>query len=270
MILENNQFERLRTFIYQHGRLLERKLFEYCFSGGDRQACLSALRAYQNPDGGFGNGIEPDLLCPDSSAIGAETALYVVDLLDAWHEPFVQALVGWLDKTQNERGVLPHPPDNLTAYPYQPWWGGPDDHRVLVLAAQLQKGAIGSDVFYRRARSYFESVEAPKPDDFYAYPHYAYLRYCSQNDSDPQRLVEMNAALPGLLENQRDHYPLFSRYWFYAADQVGGGLLAEQAQAWVDGLQPDGGLLTPYPDLPWWRPIFTLDGMIMLRRFGFF
>ena len=31
----------------------------------------------------------------------------------------------------------------------------------------------------------------------------------------------------------------------------------------------DGGVATPYPDLPWWCPIFTLDGLILLKRYGF-
>ena len=30
----------------------------------------------------------------------------------------------------------------------------------------------------------------------------------------------------------------------------------------------DGGVATPYPDLPWWRPVFTLDGLILLKRYG--
>jgi hypothetical protein len=24
--------------------------------------------------------------------------------------------------------------------------------------------------------------------------------------------------------------------------------------------------VTPYPDLPWWRPIFTLDGLMVMKQ----
>jgi hypothetical protein len=76
-ILSNEQIQSAKRFIFQNGRLLERQLFEYFFGEGTKQACVRALVAYQNADGGFGNGIEPDLLCPDSTAIGAETGMYV-------------------------------------------------------------------------------------------------------------------------------------------------------------------------------------------------
>ena len=67
----NQAINQSKGFIYQNGRLLERYLFATFFEKGvqgSKEACLKALLAYQNPDGGFGNGIEPDLLCPDSSA----------------------------------------------------------------------------------------------------------------------------------------------------------------------------------------------------------
>ena len=34
----------------------------------------------------------------------------------------------------------------------------------------------------------------------------------------------------------------------------------------VEGLQEDGAVVTPYPDLPWWRPIFTLDGLMAMKK----
>ena len=74
-ILTDEQIQKAGGFIFRNGRLLERKLFEYFFENGSKQACIMALLAYQNPDGGFGNGIEPDLLCPDSTAVGAELAV---------------------------------------------------------------------------------------------------------------------------------------------------------------------------------------------------
>ena len=63
-ILSDAQLQKAGTFIFTHGRLLERQLYAYFFQDGTREACLKALLAYQNPDGGFhytspGNGTEP-------------------------------------------------------------------------------------------------------------------------------------------------------------------------------------------------------------------
>ena len=58
-------FDRAEKFIYNNARLLERQLFAYHFKGGSREQVLTALRAYQNEDGGFGHALEPDIRCPD-------------------------------------------------------------------------------------------------------------------------------------------------------------------------------------------------------------
>jgi hypothetical protein len=45
-------------------------------------------------------------------------------------------------------------------------------------------------------------------------------------------------------------------------------MLEAQAKEWVAGLQDDGGLKIAYPQLPWWRPVATLDGLIVLKQYG--
>src|SRR5690242_20846862 len=64
-----NLFERAEEFIWHNARLLERRLFDFHFRSGSSQAVLSALRAYQNEDGGFGNALEPDIRCPESQPV---------------------------------------------------------------------------------------------------------------------------------------------------------------------------------------------------------
>jgi hypothetical protein len=172
-MLSDEQLEKTREFIFRHGRLIERQLYEYFFRSGTVGACMAALRAYQNADGGFGNGIEPDLLCPGSSAIGAETAMGVLDL---------------------------------------------------------------------------------------------YLKYCGEGSQDRERMSEAVARLPALLEEHGDHFPLFGRYWYHAADQFDRDVLRRKARVFLDAFQEDGAIATAYPDLPWWRPIMTLDGLMVMKR----
>jgi hypothetical protein len=268
-LLTGEQLERSKHFIFEHGRLLERRLFEYLFEDGSREACVRALAAYQNDDGGFGNGLEPDLLCPDSSAIGAETALYTLEMLEEWRGDIGDRLVGWVVANQGEAGTIPHPPKGLFDYPFQPWWSNPDDDRVLAIAALLKSRGVEHESFFERARRYYLTTTLPEADSFYGYPQFIYLMYCGETAEDQTRLSTMVERLPALLEIHADHYPLFGRHWFYAAEHVDREVLVEQAQRFVDGLQDDGGLVTPYPDLPWWRPIWTLDGLVLLKRHGF-
>ena len=267
-LVSAEQLDRAKYFIFQHGRLLERKLFEFFFEDGTRAACVQALRAYQNDDGGFGNGLEADLLCPDSSAIGAESALYTLEILGHPCAEMVERLAGWVIAHQSEEGTIPHPPQGLFGYPHQPWWRNPDNDRILVIAALLKRQGLEQGQLFERARRYYQTITLPAADYYYGYPLLAYLEHCGEGDADRARLATMVDGLPALLAAHSDHYPLFSRYWFYAADLVDHEVLAEQAGRFVAGLQDDGGVAIPYPDLPWWRPIFTLDGLILLKRYG--
>ena len=269
MILTDKQIDLTKDFIFREGRLLERKLFEYFFENGSKRSCVQALQAYQNPDGGFGNGIEPDLLCPTSTAIGAETAMYILDVIDYFDDELFGDLINWIVSNQNLEGYIPHPPATLGKYPHQPWWSNPDDNRILVLAGLLKKWGVENDQLFSRARVYYLGTELPGPDNFYAYPFFVYLRYCSQNDQDRTRFENMLAGFGTLLELFASHFPLLGRYWYFAGDLVENEILIEGANAFIDAIQDDGGVQTPYPDLPWWRPIFTLDGLIQLKKWNF-
>src|SRR5512135_1751263 len=158
-LMNAEQIEHAKTFIFKNGRLLERQLFEHFFGSGGRPACLKALFAYQNEDGGFGNGIEPDILCPDSSAIGAETAMVLLDMLGTPDLAVIVDLIGWISRSQNEAGVIDHPPANMSKYPHQPWWENPDPARVLALAGLKRKWGVGDPEFFAKARRWFNQAK---------------------------------------------------------------------------------------------------------------
>lgn len=268
MLLSDTQMQRTKSFIFEYGRLLERNLYLYFFENGSLEVCLRALGAYQNPDGGFGNGLEPDLLCPDSTAIGAETAMYVLDLLEHHDQVMMAGLTRWLLSNQNEQGIIEHPPAGLGDYPHQPWWENPDDDRVLVLAGLLNKWGVDLPEFFAGVRQYYLASEFRPRLSFYSYPCFVYLMYCGEDQEDRERFSRMQEQVPAFLDVQRAHFPLFSRYWFYVAEICGPDLLQREAERFVAILQEDGGIENPYPDLPWWRPIFTLDGLILLKKRG--
>ena len=48
-------------FVLRDARLIDRHRFAHQFRGAPGAAVVTALRPYANPDGGFGNALEPDL-----------------------------------------------------------------------------------------------------------------------------------------------------------------------------------------------------------------
>src|ERR1051326_2120056 len=75
------RLSKAEQFIWKNARLLDRRPFEFQFKGGPAGAVWTALQAYQNEDGGFGNALEPDIRCPDSQPVPSQHALEIMDLL---------------------------------------------------------------------------------------------------------------------------------------------------------------------------------------------
>ena len=89
-----DSFSAARTYIMSHGRPLDQARFNFHFAGGDLSALVEALAAFQNEDGGFGHGLEPDLRTPASSAIATSLGMSILREVDAAPElPLVNAAV---------------------------------------------------------------------------------------------------------------------------------------------------------------------------------
>lgn len=266
--IDENQIEKIKEFIFKNGRLLERRLFSFFFENGDRGDAVKALMAYQNLDGGFGNGIEPDLLCPDSTAIGAETSMYYLDLLEYTDKDITDQLFSWIIKEQNEEGFINHPPKNMNNYPFQEWWGSSDDLRIFSLAGFLKKWGLKDTTFFKKIKDYYLKSTLPKELKFYDYPYFIYLKYLGETNEEKKMLQQIITQLPILFENNKEHYPLFSRAWYHAFDVVDPKVIESEADNYFNGITEDGGLKIVYQNLPWWRPIWILEGLILLKKSG--
>jgi len=74
----DNVFAAADRFLLSQARLLERRLFATAFLGQSGTHVIDALRGYQNDDGGFGHGLEPDKRCPASLPIDVEIAFQAI------------------------------------------------------------------------------------------------------------------------------------------------------------------------------------------------
>lgn len=119
-----DKLEIAREFINRNCRELEIARFDYFFGEGTKQKVLQSIKSFQNEDGGFGHGIEPDFWLPKSSPMATWSAAQVLFEIDAdKQEPIVTAMVDYLVKNyHSERGmwssVLPENND----FPHAPWW----------------------------------------------------------------------------------------------------------------------------------------------------
>lgn len=112
--------ESAQTFILSNARLLERRLFAFLFQSGDRQKVLSALQAYQNEDGGFGNALEPDKRTATSQPIDQEVALRVLD--DIGFDTSIALQVCDFLETITTKGGVPFVLPTVRDAPRAGWW----------------------------------------------------------------------------------------------------------------------------------------------------
>lgn len=115
----------LETFTNTHARLLDRHRLRLLLGDGDEQATLAALLAYRNPDGGFGNGLEPDLRAAESQPSAALHAFEVfADLATTSGD--AARLCDWLAEVSLTDGGLPFALPVGNPAGCAPFWLGAD------------------------------------------------------------------------------------------------------------------------------------------------
>lgn len=120
-------FEKARKFVYRNARPLDFARWQYHFENGSAESVLSALAVYQNEDGGFAHGLEPDSFNPNSAPIQtwqATEILEEINFTDSSH-PVIQGILRYLasgadfDKEHGQwLNVVPSNND----YPCAIWW----------------------------------------------------------------------------------------------------------------------------------------------------
>ncbi|WP_261178574.1 hypothetical protein [Anaerobacillus sp. CMMVII] len=73
--LSERQWFNASSFLKTRARKLEKALFEYEFENGSKENVVKELVLFQNSDGGFGKGLEPDFRCEHSSALATVIGL---------------------------------------------------------------------------------------------------------------------------------------------------------------------------------------------------
>jgi hypothetical protein len=124
MKLSRDAFERAGTFVKANGRELDRRLYDFYFGNERAEYVLVELGRYQNENGGFGHGLEPDIRTPASSPIATTVGLQYCQAVQApdGHPVVTRAIRYLLDTFDSGAGYWPATFMDVNDAPHAPWW----------------------------------------------------------------------------------------------------------------------------------------------------
>jgi hypothetical protein len=275
-------------FIWRTGRLLDRHLFAHQFLDGDRGPVLAALAPYQNPDGGFGNALEPDLRGPASQPEPVEVAFRVLDEVGAMDDPMVGRACDWLATASTPEGGVPFVLPSALEHPRAPWWQTePDPPAGLVptaaIAGLLHKHRVDHPWLEGATAFTWRAIDAITETGFYeVFSVLTFLEHVPDRQRAEaafqrigdltlaQGLITLDPAATGDVHSPLEVAP--------TPDAMARRLFTDEAiEAHLDALaaaqQPDGGWTVGFP--AWteaagleWRAWATVHSLQVLRAYG--
>lgn len=124
MKISKQTFQKTGAWVKRYARPLEAARWEYLFENGSKDKVIYYLSAFQNKDGGFGHGIEPDFWLPNSSPMATWAAGEVLMEIDIDpNEKIVKSMMSYLMSTpQIDTGIWMSVLPENNQYPHAPWW----------------------------------------------------------------------------------------------------------------------------------------------------
>ncbi|MCB2353913.1 hypothetical protein [Clostridium estertheticum] len=134
--LSKTLFEQLNRYMDTDARTLEKSIFNYHFNDSSGDNILDSLEAFQNTDGGFGKGIEPDFKLIKSSPMATSIGLRYLSKLDNSDraQNMIAKAVEYLETTfDSNRNGWYSVPSIVNNYPHAPWWEFRNDINMTVI-----------------------------------------------------------------------------------------------------------------------------------------
>lgn len=128
--MAGKKLRSIREYLFRNGRYLDIARWNYHFEDGSENEVLKALTVYQNLDGGFGHGLEPDVQNPNSNPIATWYAIQTLRELDfpELGSQINEKIIDYLKNSYNPEtkkwdAVIP----SNNEYPHAPWWHYSED-----------------------------------------------------------------------------------------------------------------------------------------------
>ncbi|MBX4262900.1 hypothetical protein KTC96_11350 [Clostridium estertheticum] len=134
--LSKTLFEQLNSYMNTDARPLEKSIFNYYFNDSSDDDILDSLEAFQNTDGGFGKGIEPDFKLIKSSPMATAIGLRYLSKLDNSDraQNMIAKAIEYLETTfDSNRNGWYSVPSIVNNYPHAPWWEFRNDINMTVI-----------------------------------------------------------------------------------------------------------------------------------------
>jgi hypothetical protein len=214
-----NVLHRAQRYLQLHARLIDRLRFEALFAGGSRERALTALAGYQNPDGGFGHALEPDLRGSGSQPQQVEVAFRLLDELGGFSSPMVAAACDHLLTITTADGGVPFVLPTVRDTPRAPWWDTADDppaslNPTAPIAALLHKHGVthpwlgpATDFCWARI------AELDKTEQYEARAVLTFLEHVPDRERADAEFARLKPAILDTVSLEPDapghvHYPL--------------------------------------------------------------
>jgi len=117
--------EKIHTRFFKVARPLEKAQYQFQFENGSPLDVINELKAFQNFDGGFGHGIEPDFHLPSSTPMATTVALQILETLpeSAEKESMIRkAFTYFLTNYSYDRQGWFAVTEEVNKFPHAPWW----------------------------------------------------------------------------------------------------------------------------------------------------
>jgi hypothetical protein len=273
-----DRIEKARQFFEHHGRDIDRIRFDYHFGSASQEALLETLGRYQNPDGGFGHGLEVDIKAPDSNPFATELALLICIQADVpVSHPLLTRTVEYLEQSQFEDGSWRFS-EGIYQHELAPWfqgWEFPNLNPACTLAGLLTGLGLGSERLHERVARLFQRLARPEDllgDEYYGVRPYAY--YFLPEHERPQRELYISGVLWWLMRQHAEHKLADASHFFdyvrgprtYTGRNLPAQVVSEQLDRLGAEQAEDGGWPTPYDE--GWRGPFTVQSLLVLKEFN--
>ncbi|MFC4051555.1 hypothetical protein ACFOY4_17825 [Actinomadura syzygii] len=286
-VLHGTGLDRAAEFMRLNGRLIDRRRFALHFRGGRPGPVVAALRGYENPDGGYGHALEPDLRGEASQPVPAQHALDVLHQAGADADPAVDRIGDYLASITGADGGAPFVLPSVRDAPHGPWWRAADEPSGAInptgsLAGRLYRAGSShpwtgpaTDFCWR----HLEDADI-EPGPYDALSILTFLDHVPDRERAEAAFARVRDALaaPVSLDPHAAgarHLPLdfapfpggFGRRLF--ADDV----IDAHLDALIDAQDDDGGwdigflVWTPITR-PEWRGFVTVESLRTLRAYG--
>lgn len=278
--------EAAEQFVLTHARLLERCRLGVLLHDDTPAATLAALAAYQNDDGGFGWGLEPDVRGPHSETTSTLAALELLADLDALDSTLAGRALGWAATVAGSDGGVPFVLPASLSIPRAPWMqpveGG--SHLTFGYAAVARQAGVTGSWVDAAERWCWARLSDPSRIDGYLLK-YALLfldAHPGDDDDTAKTLAQLTGLIgadgsvpvPGGTEDERlmplalSPHPGAPSRSLLSATQI-----EDDLERLAAGQQADGGWTFDF--LQWcpaqgldWRGVVTVQALSTLAEHG--